>query len=416
VSISRKVLLVFPQAARIGHGAFYAQRILQTFATVPGWEAVLLTGCGFKDRVHGMPLYGTIFEAPVQYDAIAQHRGGLGALAWGARRYVLQRRLLSYVGPLIVEHGIDVVVFMGGDIPSIYQCWQKNRQAYPAVAWVAEHSMIDFKFSNLSVRSLYKGLVRSQVKEMVEGMGATLLFLNESTRDAFCQLLGLKDEVKARLVFSHYGADSEDMRLPQVEARAALGIPIDAQVALFFGLVRKDKRPDIAIQAVAQARDHWHLLMAGMPYSYTEDEIRSMVSEAGLGDRSLLILRYLGEDEVRLVFSAANVLLSTHDQALVGSSGPLAMCRSYRLPAVVSNLPHFVTAANENGVVFTAQAGDPGSFAERLRQYDSLTPAEKLEMENKLQEAAERLSFATMVQDIISALDLAVANTAAPAR
>ena len=407
----KKVLIVSPQASRIGHGAFHGQRTLAAFAEFGEWDTIFLTGKGFRERVAGWPLYGEVIEAPIDLSSIGAYHGVIQSLTWGVRRRWLQDRLLQEVDRAIVERNVDAVFVLDGDVSAIYRCWLRNRRSHPDVAWVIAHNMIDFYFSNLSIRSLYKWWVASEVRYMTQEMGATILYVGQNICNEYCRRLNVTQDARERIILTRFGSDSDDMRLPLSEARSNLNIPVNAKVALFFGMIRADKRPDVAIRAVSQGDEDWWLLLAGKPYSYSEEVIRSWVGKAGLEDRSCLILRYLDEDEVRVVFSAADVLLLTHERSTVSNSGPLSMARSYRLPVIVSDVGFLGESVRQDRVGFAAQAGAPFSFAEQLRNLESLSMSEIEALRGHIQKAAYKYSFASTVRDYSRALEIALTHT-----
>ncbi len=66
------------------------------------------------------------------------------------------------------------------------------------------------------------------------------------------QLINLYDADPGRVEVVHPGVDLEVFRpAPRAEARAALGLPADAQVVLFAGRIQPLKAPDVLLRAVA---------------------------------------------------------------------------------------------------------------------------------------------------------------------
>lgn len=408
MSAKKTVLLVSPYASRLGHGAFHAQRTAQAFVNATEWWPILLTGRGFANRVVGERLSGEVVEAPVDYGSVGTYRNPLQAVRWGVRRGVLERALLRNVEALLQRRNIDAVLFLDGDVSAIYECWARNKVTHPQVGWAVAHSTTDFWLSELSVRSVYKSLVAGRVRTLTEHGGATVLYCGTRLRDQFCDRLRISEQARRRIVLTSYGSDPDDMRLPRAVARQALQIPMTAKVALFFGLMRKDKRPRVAVDCVALAQGDWWLLLAGQPYSYSAQTIESWVREAGIQHRARSLLRYLDENEVRLVFSAADVLLCTHGRSTVSASGPLNMARSYRLPAIVSDTGFLGDTVREHGVGLLASRGDPQSFAAQLRRYAEMSSAERSGLESRIEEAAHRFSFDCVARRYSEALDIAV--------
>jgi hypothetical protein len=93
----RRVLIISPQASRIGHGALHGQRTLAAFAKLDEWETVFLTGHGFRERIGNWPLYGQVIEGAEDSSAIGGYRGSLQAIRWGLHRRKLQDRFLQWM-------------------------------------------------------------------------------------------------------------------------------------------------------------------------------------------------------------------------------------------------------------------------------------------------------------------------------
>src|SRR5690606_32783651 len=74
------------------------------------------------------------------------------------------------------------------------------------------------------------------------------------------QLIELYDADPGRVDVVHPGVDLDLFHpVPKAEARAALGLPVDADVLLFAGRIQPLKAPDVLLRAVAVllAREPW---------------------------------------------------------------------------------------------------------------------------------------------------------------
>jgi len=74
------------------------------------------------------------------------------------------------------------------------------------------------------------------------------------------QLIELYDADPARVEVVHPGVDLEVFRpVPEAQARAALGLPLDADILLFAGRIQPLKAPDVLLRAVAALleREPW---------------------------------------------------------------------------------------------------------------------------------------------------------------
>jgi len=99
--------------------------------------------------------------------------------------------------------------------------------------------------------------------------------------------------------------------MDKAEARRRLGIPADAPVALFFGLIKPYKGLDVLLRAFALAKlrlPKAKLLVAGKP-SMPFEWFQALIYDLGLHDDVLLDLRFVPHAEMRIHFTAADVVV-----------------------------------------------------------------------------------------------------------
>lgn len=409
MSKRKTVLLISPQASRIGHGAFHGQRTLVAFRDAGKWDTILLTGKGFRNLVEGQERPGLVIETDHDLEQSGNYRGPVQAVKWGLKRRAQQDRFFAAVDRILTTEAPEAVFFLDGDVAAIHRCWKRNARTHPGTAWVVAHNTIDFRVSDWSIRSVYKALVASKVGQMTERMGATVLYTGDILKEEYATRLNISESAKQRIILAHFGCDAQDKRLSKADCRTRLGIPVDAKVALFFGMIRSDKRPDIAIRAVSEAGKHWWLLMAGKPYSYSRETLNNWIHSYGIQHRSELIPRYLTEGEIGTVFSAADVLLLTHDRPEVSNSGLLGQARSFRLPVLASDVGYLGESVREDRIGFLAVKDDPISFAKGLTQFNEMDTSSKQMLVDRISTAAGKYSFAATVENYTRALGIAMA-------
>src|SRR5690606_3595075 len=136
------------------------------------------------------------------------------------------------------------------------------------------------------------------------GASAGLLVLSDKVREDVERLrLGVPVRQEAHPVYEGFGAP-----VPQAEARAALGLPPDVPVLLFFGFVRRYKGLHVLLDAMPrlQARiPDARLVVAGEFYG---DEAALRAQAAPLGEAVRFDAEYVPESRVALYFSAADVV------------------------------------------------------------------------------------------------------------
>jgi len=148
----------------------------------------------------------------------------------------------------------------------------------------------------------------------------------------------------------------------------------DRRYLLFFGQLKKVKGLDILINALGMADTSFHLVIAGRESDDTFSAYRQMIIQQGLGDRVILLNRFISNVERDALLRLCEAVVLPYRK--VYQSGVLLMAMSYSKTVIVSDLPpnREVISDQENGLLFTS--GDPRSLAAVLenlyhRRYDS---------------------------------------------
>lgn len=147
-------------------------------------------------------------------------------------------------------------------------------------------------------------------------------------------ILHLCPDARAELMphplYDHFGPS-----VPAAEARGQLGLPADARVLLFFGLIRGYKGLDLLIEALGLLDARYHLVIAGEPYgdfSGYQRQIEASPRKANIH----LHARFIAEAEVPRFFSAADLVVLPYRSAT--QSGITAMAHHFGLPVVATDV------------------------------------------------------------------------------
>lgn len=184
--------------------------------------------------------------------------------------------------------------------------------------------------------------------------------------------LGIRDRVDVlpHPVYTRFGASME-----KVEARKQLGIDESSHTVLFFGLVRKYKGLDILVKALALTRLRVHLLVAGEWYD-GHSEIKDLINELGLKERIEIRNQYIADTEVKIYFSAADLLVQPYRTAT--QSGVVQTAIQFGKPSIVTRvggLPEMIED-DVNGWVVNPE--DPGALALAIDRFFEGTHAQRL--------------------------------------
>jgi glycosyltransferase involved in cell wall biosynthesis len=134
-----------------------------------------------------------------------------------------------------------------------------------------------------------------------------------------------------------HGLYDQYQKIDATEARARLGIKEDF-VILFFGLLRPYKGLKYLIQAFEDLPpdllEQSHLLVAGEPWE--DQESLDLLNRSQHKDKITLVGRYVNDEEIGPIFSAASVLVLPYTRA--SQSGVAHIGMTFGLPIIASKV------------------------------------------------------------------------------
>jgi len=390
--MSKVVLLYSPYVGTRFHSTSYLLPVCRLLAHRGRFRPLLVTGRsypagqnadGFEVVSLDVDMSREEAERFLRYGPLAKPLRGLTRIALSVRGLRQLRQLINQRRGVDILHIVDCEYFTLGRF--------LQRAADLSVKLVVTIHQSDFRRRELSWRSLYKKAVRGPFRTGLRKADAIVVH-GETIRDRLVEELRLSGQEAHRIFVARYPQGDSRAALDKVAARRHLGIPPNERVVLLFGMIRADKRIDIAIQAVAQARSKPFLVIAGTPWTLPAEAVQGWVRENQIEGRSLLHLRWIQDDEIHLYYSAADLFLSTQEPGYVSQSGPLNMCRPYRLPAVVSDTGELGYYVRQAGVGLLAKPGDVRSFAHQIDCFFASEPLQQ-ELSLAVEAAAEAFSW-----------------------
>lgn len=128
------------------------------------------------------------------------------------------------------------------------------------------------------------------------------------------------------------------------DCRKRFGLPLDKQIALFFGNIRDDKNLELLLRNWGRFRRDTHLVVAGRgdggahkPVSY----YRALVEELGLNDAVTFIDHFIPDEAVPDLFTASDWVALPYGRAFTSQSGVLNVAVCYNRPVVASGAATF---------------------------------------------------------------------------
>ena len=197
-----------------------------------------------------------------------------------------------------------------------------------------------------------------------------LLAMSDAVADDLRQLAPSVSHV----VVPHPVYDGFGDPVPRADARAALGLPPDAPVFLFFGFIRRYKGLAVLLNAwpeVVRQLPGARLVVAGEFYA-DEDALR--LRAAALGDSVRLDADYIPDDRVGLYFGAADAVVQPYLTAT--QSGVAQIAFHYGRPVVTTDVGGLAETVPDGVAGLVVPPDDPGALAEALVRFvrDGLGP------------------------------------------
>jgi glycosyltransferase involved in cell wall biosynthesis len=177
-------------------------------------------------------------------------------------------------------------------------------------------------------------------------------------------LLALKPDASFCLhphpLYNHFGEKTSPL-----QARNVLKLDLTRKTLLFFGLIRDYKGLDLLIDALSLLDDSYQLLIAGESYGSFE-KYQKQIDHSPARERIRVLNRYIGDKEVPVLFSAADVLVLPYKSAT--QSGVIPVAYHFETPIVATDaggLKETVEAA-QTGIVCLPEAGHLAAGIEQI--------------------------------------------------
>ena len=198
------------------------------------------------------------------------------------------------------------------------------------------------------------------------GFGITDYFVVMS-KAVKTDLLSIKPD--AKYVFTpHPLYDVFGTARPKAEAKAALGLPPDKPVLLFFGFVRAYKGLTVLLDAMPEVLKKLDatLLVAGEFY---EDKAPYMaqIENLGIGASVRVIDKYIANEEVADYFSAADLLVLPYLSAT--QSGITQIAFVFDLPVIATNVGGLPEVVDNGRTGYLVPPSDPAALAGAITRY-----------------------------------------------
>jgi D-inositol-3-phosphate glycosyltransferase len=163
-------------------------------------------------------------------------------------------------------------------------------------------------------------------------------------------------------------AQFDSGRWTRESARSALGIAPDAEVALFFGFIRRYKGLDVLLDAWprVRARRPVELIVAGEFYE-DATPYRAQVAAAGGAPAVRLFDHYLPDEEVERAFKAADVVVLPYRTAT--QSGVTHVAWAVGLPVITTDVGGLAEAIHPGESGLVVPPDNPAALADAIVRF-----------------------------------------------
>lgn len=188
--------------------------------------------------------------------------------------------------------------------------------------------------------------------------------MSDSVR-ADCLRFLPKHTTKTVTLCPHPLYDNYGTPLPKVEARRQLGLDSDKTCLLFFGFIRDYKGLDLLMRAYADPRlrdRDLQVVVAGEFYNNAE-QYAALEKELGLQGRIVWHTDFIPDDQVRVYFSAADLIVQPYKTAT--QSGVTQVAYHFDKPMLVTRVGGLAEIVPDGKVGYVTEV-DPHAIADAI--------------------------------------------------
>lgn len=351
-----KILLVSSSAGNLGHGLKYLEMLHFHLSKeenvsifVPN-DVDLPKTLQIEQVKSPVSFAFTSREKYLRFGSLAQLVRGFDRLKYGILFF---KTLISHVK----NENYDIVHILDSEYISLIYCLNKAKQVRNSKFVITIHAS-DFGFENLTISTIYKSTIAFFLKKSFNNVIGVVCHGEWIKK----RLLKTFPNIKGKIVAFDYPSSSYN-DYGKTITEDLFDKYGDSRIVLFIGMIRKDKRIELALDTIQQLPNNYKLLIAGSLSDYTIAEIEKLIDDRGIGSKVETVFKYLTNEEFETYFRLGDVFLSTHSDKFPSASGPVADSRTYGLPVVVAKGGQLEEYVNREKVGLVAQESTAVGFS-----------------------------------------------------
>lgn len=162
-------------------------------------------------------------------------------------------------------------------------------------------------------------------------------------------------------LYDHFGE-----KLDREEACKQLQLDPSKKLILFFGFIRDYKGLDLLLDAASQLPDDYCIIVAGEVYGSFE-KYDQQIKRLGIASKIKLFNHYIGDQEVPLYFSAADVCVLPYKSAT--QSGITSIAMHFNLPIIATDVGGLKELVQHERTGLVVEHPDSGLIANAIQRY-----------------------------------------------
>jgi glycosyltransferase involved in cell wall biosynthesis len=173
-------------------------------------------------------------------------------------------------------------------------------------------------------------------------------------------------------------------KLTRIAALQKLGLEkmAEKKIILFFGIIRDYKGLDLLLEAMAFLSDDFQLIVAGEVYGSFQ-KYQDIIDNRQLNERVSLFTNYIGDDEVKDYFSAADVCVLPYKSAT--QSGITSISNHFELPLIATNVGGLAETIHHQKTGLIIEELEVKAIADSINHYFEANLKAQFEAAIKLQ-------------------------------
>ncbi|AXO80785.1 glycosyltransferase [Olleya aquimaris] len=352
-----KVLLVSGSVSNSGHGTVYLNNIHKNLKDIDTDIFVP------KDAILGDTDIdvNSIHKSDLSFSKLSRQNyakyGKLGIVKRGFDRVFNGIKFHKDLLKHLKIKNYDVVHILDSEYISYWYLAKKLKNKHVRLVYTLHAS--DFNLQSFTIGSVYKYLIKTMLNKSFSKT-AHVVCHGEWIKD---RLVLAFPKLKNKISGIDYPSNAYT-KIDKDNLKAELGVPLDKTIISFLGMIRRDKKIEVAIQTIKQLPDNFHFVIAGSLSDYKLEEIESLIKEAKIESRVTRTFKYLSLKEYEDNFKASDIFLSTHSDSFPSASGPVSDARSYGVPVVVPPKGQLEMYVNINKVGQVAKKHNAKDFAD----------------------------------------------------